>query len=82
VSNTGNAFSPKTIASVYSRNPATSARPKFLELTTQLSSPDSELLKWSEEDESVNPEAAQLGADLQCAINLHMDLQHRYNTVT
>ena len=35
-----------------------------MNITQQLSLPDTKLLKWSEEDESVHPEATQLGADL------------------
>ena len=53
-------------------------RPQFLEVARQLSLPDSKLLKWSEEDKCVHPEAAKLGADLQCAEGLYQDLQTRY----
>ena len=46
------------------RHPEKACRPSFQDLTKQLSLPDTKLLKWSEEDKSVHPEAAQLGADL------------------
>ena len=44
-----------------SRNLDTRGRPSFIELTRQLSLPDTKLLKWLEEDRSVHPEAARLG---------------------
>ena len=40
--------------------------------------PDPKLLQWSEEDMAVNPEAAQLGADLLSAQDLYKDLQKQY----
>ena len=58
----------------YCRHPNSSQRPSFLDITRQLYLPDSKLLKWSEEDKSVHPEAAQLGADLLCAEKLYKDL--------
>ena len=45
----------------------------------QLSLPDTKLLKWSEEDKATDPEAATLGAGLDKAANLYMDLQKQYN---
>jgi hypothetical protein len=60
------------------RHPQTSGRPSFQDLTRQLSLPDTKLLKWSEEDKSVHPDAAQLGADLKCGEELYMDLQMQY----
>ena len=60
------------------RNPDIAARPSFSELTRQLSLPDTKLLKWSEEDKSVHPEAAKLGADLASASDLYADLQAKY----
>ena len=64
------------------RNPDTQARPSFIELTRQLSLPDTKLLKWSEEDKSVHPEAAQLGADLLCGEGLYKELQVKYKLGT
>jgi hypothetical protein len=61
--------------SLLCRQSNTSQRPSFQDLTRQLSLPDTKLLKWSEEDKSVHPEAAQLGADLKCGEELYMDLQ-------
>ena len=45
----------------------------------QLSLPDTKLLKWSGEDKATDPEAATLGAGLDKAVNLYMDLQKQYN---
>jgi hypothetical protein len=44
----------------------------------QLSLPDTKLLKWSEEDKATDPEAAMLGAGLDKATNLYIDLQKQY----
>ena len=60
------------------RNPDIAARPSFIELTQQLSLPDTKLLKWSEKDKSVHPEAARLGADLLCGEGLYKELQVKY----
>ena len=60
------------------RHPSAPRRPSFEDLTRQLSLPDTKLLKWSDEDKSVHPEAAQLGADLLCGEELYKDLQTRY----
>ena len=51
-----------------------------LEIThlLSLSLPDSKVLKWSEEDKAVHPEAAKLGADLLSAQDLYNDLQIKY----
>ena len=48
-------------------------------MTKLLSLPDPKLLKWSEEDKAVHPEAAKLGADLFSAQELYKDLQASYN---
>ena len=53
-------------------------RPSFADISTELSLPDTELLKWSEEDKSTHPEADKLGAELICAQNLYRDLQILY----
>ena len=60
------------------RNPVTTERPSFQDIVTQLSLPDTKLLKWSEEDKSVHLEAVTLGADLLCGEGLYKDLQTRY----
>ena len=57
-------------------------RPSFQDIVRQLSLPDSKLLKWSEEDKSVHPEAAMLGADLLCGEGLYKDLQTCYQSET
>ena len=44
----------------------------------QLSLPDTKLLKWSEEDKAIDPEAAKLGAGLERAAELYKDLQEHY----
>ena len=49
-----------------------------MDITRQLSFPDTKLLKWSEEDKSVHPEATKLGADLLCAQELYKNLQTCY----
>ena len=56
----------------------TSQRPKFQDVSRQLSLPDPKLLQWSEEDKAVHPEAAQLGADLLSAQDLYKELQTLY----
>ena len=60
------------------RNSAPSERPSFQDISRQLSLPDTKLLKWTEEDKSVHPEAAQLGADLLCGEGLYKELQAYY----
>ena len=56
----------------------TTERPSFQDIVTLLSLPDTKLLKWSEEDKSVYPEATTLGADLLCGEGLYKDLQTHY----
>ena len=53
-------------------------RPTFSDISTNLSLPDTELLKWSEEDQSTHPGADKLGADLLVAQDLYRDLQVLY----
>ena len=55
-----------------------SKRPDFVNISRKLSISDTKLLQWSEEDRSVHPEAAKLGADLLCGQELYKDLQTRY----
>ena len=59
-----------------------SQRPNFQDIVKQLSLPDTKLLKWSEEDKSVHPEAAMLGADLLYGKGLYKDLQISYQSET
>ena len=61
------------------RNPMPSERLTFTEISRELSPPDIRLLKWSEEDKRVHPEAAKLGADLLCGEPLYKDLQMKYH---
>ena len=56
----------------------TTQRLGFSDITRHLSLPDTKLLKWLEEDKSVHPEAATLGAELLYAKRLYKDLQTRY----
>ena len=60
------------------RHPETAGRPSFLDISRQLSLPDSELLQWAERDKSVYPEATQLGTDLLCGEELYRDLHMSY----
>ena len=62
----------------YCRHPTSSERPDFTEISRRLSLPDTRLLKWSEEDKCVHPEAAKLGADLLYGEPLYKDLQMKY----
>ena len=49
-----------------------------MDVKGELSLPDPLLLQWKEEDASGNSEALKLGASLQSAEDLHMDLQNTY----
>ena len=49
--------------------------PIIADISDNLSLPDTELLKWSEEDKSTHPGADKLGADLLLAQDLYRDLQ-------
>ena len=60
------------------RCPVASGRPSFMNIVHQLSLPDTKLLKWSEEDRCVHPEALKLGADLLYGEELYKDLQEAY----
>ena len=63
---------------VLHRHPDSSSRPDFVSVVQQLSLPDTKLLKWSEEDKAIDPEAATLGAGLDRAMDLYKDLQEQY----
>ena len=56
-------------------------RPSFMELSRQLSLPDSKLLQWEECDKFLNPHVNKLGANPQYANELYMDIQRRYQKV-
>ena len=62
------------------RHPDSSSRPDFVSVVQCLSLPDTKLLKWSEEDKAIDPEASTLGAGLDKATNLYKDLQQQYTT--
>ncbi len=66
---------------MYFRHPISTSRPTFSKVVTWLSLPDSELLKWSEDDKSVHPEATKLGANILYAECLYPDLQSQYKTL-
>ena len=58
----------------------TSKRPGFADISTKLSLPNIELLKWSEEDKAVQAGSDKLGGDVLSAKHLYTDLQLLYNT--
>jgi len=60
------------------RHPETSGRPSFVDVSRQLSLPDSKLLVWCEEEEDIPTQAHTLGAQLHHAQHLYTDLQNRY----
>ena len=64
------------LAYAHSRNPE--ERPAFREISDNLSSDESALLAWIEEDQHVSPQAAVLGAPLEEGMNLYLDLQNTY----
>ena len=68
----------KVEVEILHRHPDSSSRPDFVSVVQQLSLPDTKLLKWSEEDKAIDPEASTLGAGLDKAMNLHKDLQQQY----
>ena len=53
----------------------TASRPATTSVVQTLASPDPKLLKWKEEDKTVQAEAALLGADLSAGTRLYEDLQ-------
>ena len=60
------------------RHPESKARPPFSDVLHLLSGPDEELLEWSEEDLSIHPLIATLGADISIGENLYTNLQVAY----
>ena len=67
---------------LFPRHPESSGRPSFEDLVLSLSDgenhDEANLLKWSDEDKAIHPQAATLGADLETAQCLYMDLQMAY----
>ena len=56
-----------------------SKRPTFQDISSQLTSlPQDDLLQWVEEDRNMHPDADKLGADLNSAQGLYLDLQTLY----
>ena len=49
-----------------------------MDVKGELSLPDPTLMKWREEETSGNPEALRLGASLESAQDLYIDLQNTY----
>ena len=64
----------------YFRHSSPTDRPDFVTVVQQLSLPDTRLLRWSDVDKGVHPEADRLGADLCSAHELYTDLQTLYST--
>jgi hypothetical protein len=67
------------LATTFFRHPNKSERPTFSDIRKHLWLPGARLLQWSEEDRSISPEAAELGADLLHGKELYRDLQTQYN---
>ena len=64
---------------VFYRHPNPRSRPQFGQITKLLSGNSGHLLSWSDKDKSIDGEgAAKLGAPLESAYNLHLDLQQAY----
>ena len=64
------------------RHPESSSRPTFSELLQVLSQgSETDLLRWSEEDMRVHPQAAVLGAPLEAGKDLYIELQNAYQTL-
>jgi len=63
---------------LYSRHPDTESRPTFSKLHEALSQPEAKLLGWSEKDKKVHPQAAVLGAPLECGKDLYLELQEMH----
>ena len=63
------------------RNKEHQNRPSFVEIYTYLKLPAAKLLHWSQRDSSVSVKARRLGAKLEEATQLYMDLQDNYDIV-
>lgn len=64
----------------YYRDPKYRRRPLFSVIVDYLNKGDEELLAWSEEDQAVSSQAAQLGAPLEHGRNLYPVLQNTYQS--
>ena len=60
------------------RNPDHHSRSTFEDLTSDLTRDPEALLSWREEDKTVSPKAAVLGAPLEEGKHLYQDLQEKY----
>ena len=60
------------------RHPTNNGRPDAAMIAQWLSRPDPQLLRWSEEDRALHPEASLLGAELEAAVELYKELQETY----
>ena len=60
------------------RKPEATERPRFTKLMTAFLSNPSLLLKWTEKDLSVSPQASMLGAPLEEGRDLYQNLQLKY----
>ena len=64
------------------RQPESSDRPNFRQILELLCRADFELFSWEEEDtKDCNPQVKKIGAPLEVAKNLYVDLQTIYQTV-
>ena len=63
----------------FHRHPDPRSRPQFGQITKLLSGNGGHLLGWSDEDKQIGGEdATKLGAPLESAYNLYLDLQQTY----
>ena len=60
------------------RHPTPFHRPSFSSVVQKLSVPDTKILKLSDEDKAVHPEASKLGAELDKSVEVYKDLQELY----
>jgi len=61
------------------RNPEPRSRPQFRQITRILANDSKYLLGWSDEDKQIGgDDAVILGAPLDSANDLYIDLQHKY----
>lgn len=61
------------------RNPDHEKRPSFKQICSQhLQESSARLLYWSPDDNNLSPSVGLLGAPLEQAFKLHMDLQEKY----
>lgn len=61
-----------------SRHPLGTNRPSFSSLKHSLLQPEETLLKWTESDLQVHPQASVIRAPLEAAVGLYGDLQKIY----